>query len=219
MATKSTKEKQEQQVARQQKQEFRAELAEHQPPSRPRNRQRVITFAVLGIIAVFAIVFAWLVLLPSSTQTARAGIATGSIAPEFSLPIYGGGGTGVVDLRALRGHPVVVNFWSESCGPCRAEVPYLQRVYTQYSAQGEFALVGINQADPKDDIAHFGQEFRVSYPLLFDKNSATNITYGVTAIPTTFFIDSSGVVRAVYVTQLSPDTMKQGLASVGILIP
>lgn len=125
----------------------------------------------------------------------------------------------MVRLQALRGHPVLLNFWSESCIPCRAEMPYLERTYKQYAAHGEFALFGINQADPKEDIAPFGREYRITYPLLFDPGGTVNAAYSVTAIPTTYFIDSQGIVRSVFVTQLSPKTMRQGLASVGIVIP
>jgi cytochrome c biogenesis protein CcmG/thiol:disulfide interchange protein DsbE len=80
-------------------------------------------------------------------------------------------------LQALRGHPVVLNFWSESCPPCRAEMPYLKRIYTQYAAHGEFALLGINQAGPKEDIAPFGREYNISYPLLFDPDGSINAAY------------------------------------------
>ncbi len=125
----------------------------------------------------------------------------------------------MIDLHALRGHPVLLNFWSESCPPCRVEMPFLERSYTQYAAHGEFTLLGIDQADPKEDIAPFGKAFKITYPLLFDPGDKVNVAYGVTAIPTTYFIDSTGVVRAVFVTQLSPKTMREGLASVGIGMP
>lgn len=214
---------QEQQVARIQRKELQTELAESyaQRPRKPHNRQRTITLTIIAVVAVLAGLFGWLLLLPSSAPALVGGVAVGAEAPNFVLPIYGGGGSGSIDLRALRGHPVVINFWSESCTPCRAEMPYLQRTYAQYAtqAQGKFTLLGINQADPKDDIATFGKSFGLTYPLLFDQGGAVNITYGVTAIPTTYFIDSKGVVRSVFVTQLSPQTMRQGLASVGILFP
>jgi len=98
-------------------------------------------------------------------------------------------------------------------------MPFLERTYRQYAAHGEFTLLGIDQADPKEDIAPFGKDFQITYPLLFDPGGKVNAAYGVTAIPTTYFIDSDGIVRAVFVTQLSPRTMRQGLASVGIGIP
>lgn len=222
MAQKLSRKKEEQELARVQRQELKDELAEHYASrSRtPTNRRRKITFIVFGVVAVLAVIFAWLILLPSPTRQPTGGVAIGRAAPEFNLPIYGGSGIGSsVDLRALRGHPVLINFWSESCPPCRVEIPYLQRVYAQYAAQDHFALLGINQADPKDDIARFGDDFRVTYPLLFDKGDMINELYGVTAVPTTYFIDGNGIVRAVFVQPLTPQTMQQGLSSVGMSIP
>jgi cytochrome c biogenesis protein CcmG, thiol:disulfide interchange protein DsbE len=218
---KKEREKQEQAVARAQRQEFQRELVEQnrQVSRAPSIRSRQITFIGLAIIAVCAGIFGWLVLLPSGTQAPVAGVAVGAAAPNFTLPVYGGSGSGgTVNLHALRGHPVVVNFWSESCSPCLSEVPYLEQVYSQYG-HGRFTLLGVNQADPKDDIARFGASYKLTYSLLFDQGGAVNQAYGVTAIPTTYFIDSSGIVRAAYVTQLSPQTMRQGLASIGVKLP
>ena len=221
MSQKLGDEKKEQDLARMERKELKAELADYYArlPRRPRNRRRIITFGVLGIIGLLVAIFGWLILLPSSAQQPLAGVAIGTEAPNFTLQIYGGSGVGAtVNLSALRGHPVILNFWSESCTPCLQEVPYLERFYSQYGAQRQFALLGINQADPKDDIAKFGADFHVTYPLLFDKGGIINANYAVTAIPTTYFIDSSGIVRSVFVQPLTPQTMKKGLSSVGISI-
>ena len=210
----------EQRAAKAEHQELKQKLAEQaaKRPRRPINRRRMITLIVFAIVLVFAALFGVLTLLPSPTPSSGS-VPVGTAAPEFVLPVYGGGGSGLIDLHALRGHPVLINFWSESCPPCRVEMPYLERTYTQYAAHGEFALLGVDQADPKEDIAPFGKEFKITYPLLFDPGGKVNVMYGVTAIPTTYFIDSNGIVRSVFVTQLSPKTMRQGLASVGIAFP
>jgi cytochrome c biogenesis protein CcmG/thiol:disulfide interchange protein DsbE len=219
MAQKLGDGKKEQDLAKIQRKELKEELAEQYArlPRRPRNQRRIITFVVLGIIALLAGVFGLLVLQPSATQQSIAGVAIGTEAPNFTLQVYGGSGIGTaVNLSALRGHPVILNFWSESCTPCLQEVPYLEQFYSQYGAQRQFALLGINQADPKDDIAKFGDEYHVTYPLLFDKGGIINANYAVTAIPTTYFIDSRGIVRSAIVQPLTPQTMQQGLSSVGI---
>ena len=221
MAQQLGDEKKEQDIARMQRKELKAELADNYArlPRRPQNRRRFITFVVLGVVAVFAGIFGWLVLFPSPTPQPLAGVAVGTKAPDFALQIYGGSDIGgTVKLSALRGQPVILNFWSENCTPCLQEVPYLERFYAQYGVQHHLALLGINQADPKDDIARFGSDYHVTYPLLFDKGGNTNVRYAVTAIPTTYFIDSNGVVRAVFVQPLTPQTMQQGLSSVGMSI-
>jgi cytochrome c biogenesis protein CcmG/thiol:disulfide interchange protein DsbE len=222
MARKVSDEQRESSVAREQRRELKEELAA-QYAIRPRKtiRHRRVIFLVLGGIALLAAVFGLLAFWPAPAQTPTGGVPIGTSAPDFHLPIYGGGGGigSTISLAAFRGHPVVLNFYSESCQPCLAEVPYLERVYRGFDASGQFTLLGINQSDPKDDIRSFGNQYSVTYPLLFDGNGNVNMQYGVTAIPTTYFIDSRGVVRFVVVQPLTPATMKQGLASVGITFP
>jgi cytochrome c biogenesis protein CcmG, thiol:disulfide interchange protein DsbE len=221
MAQKLGDEKKDQDLARMQRKELKAELADNYAnlPRRPRNRRRIITFGVLGIIALLAGIFGWLVLLPSPAQQQVAGVAIGTKAPDFTLQIYGGSDIGsTVNLSAFHGNPVILNFWSESCAPCLQEVPYLERFYSHSGSQRQFTMLGVNQSDPKDDIAKFGTDYHVTYPLLFDKGGIINAKYAVTAIPTTYFIDSSGFVRSVFVQPLTPQTMQQGLSSVGMSI-
>ena len=221
MARKVSDERREYSVAREQRRELKEELAA-QYASRPRKtiRHRRVIFMILGGIALLAAVFGLLAFWPAPAQTPTGGVPVGTGAPVFHLPVYGGGAIGsAISLAALRGHPVVLNFYSESCQPCLAEVPYLERVYTSFDTGGQFALLGVNQSDPKDDIRSFGNQFHVTYPLLFDAGGNVNMQFGVTAIPTTYFIDSRGVVRFVVIQPLTPATMKQGLASVGVSFP
>jgi cytochrome c biogenesis protein CcmG/thiol:disulfide interchange protein DsbE len=210
--------KTEQQLARAQRQELKDELSEQfaNRPRLPQNRRRVITFGVLGVLGVLVLTFGILVLLPAPPQQARAGVAVGAQAQDFTLPILGGPGKGSVHLRALRGRPVVLNFWSESCQPCLSEVPYLRGLYARPDAQSQFTLLGINQGDPQQDIATFGQTYNVNYVLLFDPGSQVNIAYDITSLPQTYFIDSNGIVRYVVPQQLTPQAMQQGLQSIGV---
>ncbi len=195
------------------------ELTENFAQRMPRDRRRVITFSVLGAIALLVIIFGVLVLLPATAQQPHGGIAVGAPAPDFTLPIQGGPRQGKIKLSALLGHPVVINFWSESCQPCLSEVPYLRDIYAQYGAQGGFTLLGVNQADPREDITSFGTTYKVNYPLLYDADSTVNVNYGVTSLPMTYFVDSKGIVRFVVAQQLTPQAMQQGLEAIGVNIP
>src|SRR5260370_40707975 len=86
--------KQEQQLARTQRQELKAELASNfaNRSRRPRNRRRTITLVVLGVIALLAGIFGLLVLFPSPVPQPTGGLAGGPPAPRFFLPFYGGAG-------------------------------------------------------------------------------------------------------------------------------
>src|SRR5512146_3010042 len=148
-------EKAEQALARAQRQDLRDELTKSFAlrPRLPRARRRVITFSILGVCILLAVIFSVLVLLPTSPQQPHGGIAVGARAQEFTLSIQGGPGVGCsINLARLRGHPVVINFWSESCQPCLSEIPYLRDIYTRYGTRGAFTLLGVNQADPREDI-------------------------------------------------------------------
>lgn len=211
-------EKEEQLLAREQRRELREELDASfaERPRMPKNRQRILTFSILGVLALLVLGFGILVLLPTPTQQPVGGIGIGAKAPDFTLPILGGPGSGNIKLSALRGHPVVINFWSESCLPCLSEVPYLRQVYEPYSKQGTFTLLGINQSDPREDIKVFGHNYNVNYPLLYDAGSNVNVAYNVTSLPQTYFIDSEGIVRYVVPQQLTAQEMQKGLDAVGI---
>src|SRR5260370_8015017 len=137
MAQKLGNEKQEQDLARMQRQELKAELADNYArlPRKPRNRGRIVSFVVLGVIALLVGIFGWLVLQPSSTQQPVAGVAIGTAAPEFTLPVYGGSGVcRTVNLLALRVHPLILNFCSESLPPSPLHVPHPERIHSHNPA-------------------------------------------------------------------------------------
>lgn len=222
--SKKLDEKKEQQIqgdqllARAQRQELRNELNEDfaRRPRMPQDKRRIITFSILGALALLVILFGVLVLLPAPAQVAHAGVVVGSTAPDFTLPVQGGSGKGSIRLSALHGHPVVINFWSESCQPCLSEIPYLRSIYARSAVSSSFTLLGINEGDPRGDIGTFGQTYKVNYPLLFDTGSKMDIAYNITSLPQTYFVDSSGVVRYVVPQQLTVQGMQQGLQAIGI---
>src|SRR5260221_6074484 len=128
MALKLSKEKQEHELVRTQRQELKAELAENYAnrPRRPRNRRRTITFLVLGVIALLAVVFGFLVLLPSPAQQPTAGVSIGTAAPAFDLPIYGGSAAGRdIQPPAFWGDPHIFQFWARPRPPPPAGGPLL----------------------------------------------------------------------------------------------
>src|SRR5258706_12719112 len=96
--TKENAKQEEQQLARTQRQELKAELANNfaNRPRGPRDRRRMITFVILGIIALLAGIFGLLVLLPSPAQQPTGGVAVGTGALAFNLPLYAGGRNGTV---------------------------------------------------------------------------------------------------------------------------
>lgn len=135
--------------------------------------------------------------------TVSAGVATtalgadpiGQPAPAFSLPLRGG--SAPLALDKLRGQVVMVNFWASWCEPCRKEFPLLDQIYKKYKAAG-FTLVGVNVEPDAKDAESFIAKTPVTFPILFDKDSAVSKLYHVAGMPTTVLIDRKGVLRWVH---------------------
>jgi thiol-disulfide isomerase/thioredoxin len=124
----------------------------------------------------------------------------GHYAPDFTGTTVDGENytlTDFVNREGAGGQPVVLNFWASWCGPCRIEMPHFEKASLNY--KGRAAILGVNQAEPAETVARFGQTTQVSYPLLVDEEMRINQKYGVTNLPTTIFVDGQGVIREVFV--------------------
>jgi cytochrome c biogenesis protein CcmG, thiol:disulfide interchange protein DsbE len=94
-------------------------------------------------------------------------------------------------IKALRGHPVVVNQWASWCGPCRYEFPFFQRLAAKYS--GRVAFLGVDSQDARGDAEDFLRQYPVPFPHYYDKDaSVARLFRGGRAWPTTAFYDAAG---------------------------
>jgi cytochrome c biogenesis protein CcmG, thiol:disulfide interchange protein DsbE len=93
-------------------------------------------------------------------------------------------------LRELRGHPVVVNLWASWCGPCRNELPYLQRQAVKRA--GKVAFLGVNSNDSEDEARKLAARFPMPYPSFVDPRLAVAGDYGARGLPVTAFYDARG---------------------------
>jgi thiol-disulfide isomerase/thioredoxin len=93
-------------------------------------------------------------------------------------------------LRALRGHPVVVNMWASWCGPCRFELPFLQRQALRRGAQ--VAFVGINAGDNREAAREMAARYPMPYPSFEDPRDKLLGRFGARGLPATAFYDARG---------------------------
>jgi thiol-disulfide isomerase/thioredoxin len=109
-----------------------------------------------------------------------------------------GGGAKAFDaqLRALRGHPVVVNLWASWCDPCRYELPFLQRAAVARGAQ--VAFLGVNVNDAPSAAKEFAAQYPMPYPSFEDPHSKLAGRYGARGLPTTAFYDAAGKLVIVH---------------------
>ncbi len=140
------------------------------------------------------------------------GPLVGKPAPDFTLTTLDGGS---VKLSALRGRPVLLNFWASWCIPCRDEAPLLADLARGQGANG-LAVVGVVYQDKPGDAKRFRDQYGLTFPSLLDPKLNTAIDYGVGAVPESFFIDKNGVVQKHLRQELTRETLASELGSIGV---
>jgi thiol-disulfide isomerase/thioredoxin len=110
--------------------------------------------------------------------------------PSIVLPCLGGGTA--VRLSSLLDQPTLINVWGSWCGPCRKELPLLERAHQQFGQQVRF--LGIDAGDPDASVAlGLLNELGVTFPQVADSSMQTRGTLGYTGgLPLTIFVDAQG---------------------------
>lgn len=205
---------------------------EEEHPQRRREWMGIFRSVILPIVAVAAIaVGVWQFEGQSGDSSASPGGAdlgvielpkeknatdespaprAGRAAPDFRLTTLDGG---TIRLSDLQGKPVVVNFWATWCGPCRKEFPEFIQAADEFKEQG-LTIIGVNVQEPRDKVAAFVDEFGANFTIALDTNGQVVNAYRVTGLPTTIFIDRQGVVKSVYLGQLSRDVLLERLRAI-----
>jgi thiol-disulfide isomerase/thioredoxin len=143
--------------------------------------------------------------------------AIGHPAPDFTLPVANtmadaDTASAEFTLSTLRGKPVVLNFWATWCPPCRAELPELNAASERL--KGEVVIAGVNQAEARADVEAFAQDLDLSFPIPLDEAATVSQAYRIRSLPTTFFIDRSGVIRRIQVGPVTEATLAQHLETI-----
>jgi thiol-disulfide isomerase/thioredoxin len=100
---------------------------------------------------------------------------------------------GTFDWAAVRGHPVVIDFWASWCGPCRAEQRDLNAISARYARRG-IVFLGVDIRDDTAAAGAFRQDYAVAYPSVVDPDEQISAAYDVAAPPTVIVVDAHGVI-------------------------
>lgn len=112
-------------------------------------------------------------------------------APAFKLDSMAGK---PVSLDQYKGQVVMINFWASWCGPCRTEMPILEKLHAKYKAMG-FTMIGVNVEPDSQLAANWLKSTPVTFPILFDTKSEVSKLYQVQGMPSTVIIDRKGNMR------------------------
>jgi cytochrome c biogenesis protein CcmG/thiol:disulfide interchange protein DsbE len=155
----------------------------------------------LGLLVVFAVVAMQVVLRPQAPST-----ASGDAAPPLVLRDLQGRH---VDLGALRGQVVLVNFWATWCPPCRAEIPELAELWREQKGRC-FSVLGVAEESPADDLASASRS--IPYPILTDPRGEAAAAWSVMGFPSSFLVDTQGVVVKVFQGAVGKRQVQEAIA-------
>jgi len=159
---------------------------------------------VLGLLALLI----WKV-----THNSGGGVASkidhGHIAPAPDFTLGRLDGQGDLRLAALRGKPVVLNFWASWCYPCNQEASTLEAAAHEWS--GKATVVGVDVRDATGDARKFLRQHGISYPVVHDNRDSMWPSYGLTGLPETFFVDPRGRVVGHVAGQISASDLRRGI--------
>ncbi|WP_440896351.1 redoxin domain-containing protein [Amphibacillus sp. Q70] len=127
----------------------------------------------------------------SSQIENTVGLEIGNIAPDFRLTTLNGEETALSDYRGSR---VMINFWATWCPPCRAEMPDMEEFYQNTDIE----ILAVNLTETESDInqiQQFVDEYDLTFPILLDEVIEVAAIYAIQPIPTSFMIDSEGIIQ------------------------
>lgn len=171
-----------------------------------------VGLAVLALILAFGI--GWNLAGGGGVSSRSTTARVGSVAPEIDLPQLIEGAPGANSrLTSFVGHPVVVNFWATWCGPCREEFPAIEAKYQEYKSR-QLVVLGIDaRSDAGPSAAQdFAREMKSTFPIWLDIDGTAEEAFHIQALPTTVFIDRSGVIQDMIVGgPLTADSLEKEL--------
>lgn len=113
-------------------------------------------------------------------------------APNFSLQDIKGN---QVSLEDFRGKPILLNFWATWCQACKEELPSMQRLYEALSEKGvEVVAISIDRKN-LDRIKAFAEEYKLTFPILWDPEQKVRKHYFIMGLPTTYLIGPQGKLK------------------------
>jgi cytochrome c biogenesis protein CcmG, thiol:disulfide interchange protein DsbE len=178
----------------------------------PPNIVRIAVVAVCAA-ALLAVLAVRLTTASHVASTVHTGSLVGQAAPDFTVTAWNTQGP-PVHLAALRGHPVVLNFWGSWCEPCQQESPMLEAAWQRYHSRG-VVFVGVAVDTPQSDGLAFLHRYSITYPCGPETPAGQIVTtYSLIGLPATVFIDRNGIVVDKVSEQLTAASLQHGLQAV-----
>jgi peroxiredoxin len=170
----------------------------------------------ISAVACFAAAFALLIVAGLPNRAAYTGqiLANGqAIAPEigaFAPPIHAPTLDGTVDLEALRGTPVIVNFWATWCVPCHVEMPELQAYHQAHPAA---RVLAVNLGESRSLIVDWVTQLGLTFDVVLDPDQSIASLYRLRGQPSTYVVAPDGVITSIFYGPTTRQSLESALAA------
>ncbi len=176
-----------------------------QTVSATKRRRKMIQMIVLAMFVALCLYTVWSTVLDQPSELYDSYELMDKQVPNVTLQGLDGK---QYKLSDFRGKPVMLNFWASWCGPCRAEMPLLNKQYEAAKAKG-LVVLGINLSENVQTVKGFVKEYKLTFPILLDNDSTAADRFGIDPIPTTFFVDKEGIVQDLHIGELDKETLDE----------
>ncbi|WP_047980010.1 thiol-disulfide oxidoreductase ResA [Ornithinibacillus contaminans] len=155
-----------------------------------KKKNRLIFRSIILSLLILAVVYALVVNLSKD----KTIYDIGDQAPDFQLAqINNNNDLETIRLSDFRGKGVMLNFWGTWCEPCKAEMPYMQKVYPEYQQKG-VEIVAVNLDTTELVVDRFIDKYELTFPVPRDTKDQIRDLYKIGPIPSTFFINPDGEI-------------------------
>lgn len=152
--------------------------------------RRVIRWVAGGLVVVGLIVLVAAFYPNGDLQGRGPAQAVGTTLPALRVPLAGGGS---FDLASLRGKPALVNVWASWCGPCRREMPALERLSRH--ERERLTVIAVDQGEDPATARAYTRRFGVTFLVAVDGDQQLGTVLHLAGLPSSFFVDRNGVIR------------------------
>jgi peroxiredoxin len=139
----------------------------------------------------------------------QRGLSKGASAPDFELTTLNGE---KVKLSDYKGKKVILNFWATWCPPCKAEMPHMQKYYEKNAEKENVEILAVNLTsmdDGKDKVQEFADGYELTFPIPLDVDGGIGEEYRAFTIPTTYMVDTKGLIQHKIVGPMNEDMMAE----------
>ncbi len=159
-------------------------------------------FKIMKRTAIIMVLILTLVLAGCS-----GGVDKGNPAPDFTLTDLQGNN---VALSQYKGKNIYLNFWASWCGPCKDELPDIEKIFQEYKVK-DLVVLTVNPGEEEEIVKKFMEDNQYSFPVLLDSKKDVARLYKTNDIPVSLFINKEGTIVSKKVGLMTGEEMKKAV--------